>query len=308
MKKYAKLLSLAISLSALFVGLISCGGDSTGDAVLTRMDSLQQVAETKTRQYDDLSMFMTTIAQSLDSIAYAEDMLVKVANPETGETSREAIRNQVNMFAELIQRQKARIAALTDSLSARGNTNGADMEQIKKLNGIIDFLNLQLDAKDQELKSLQSQLSSSKASVAQLSQSVSSLKSNVSTLKQNVATLETKNEKLDEALTTQDEVINEGYIKIGTKKDLEAAGVLTKGGLFKKRKVNYSGFSGGGFQRVDIRHATSIPFSGKKAKLLTAAPGGSYSLSETSKGHWVLTISNPTSFWSISNYCIIQTD
>lgn len=290
------------------VCLSACGGGKDGGGnASNNADSLQKALEMKTRQYDDLSMFMNTISQSLDSIAYAENMLMMAASPENGAVSRDAIKMRVMQFGQIIERQKQRIAALSDSLASHKDS-GVSAEQITRLNGIIAFMNTQLDAKEKELQQLQAQLASSKTTVTQLTQSVTSLKSNVSTLKQDVAKLETKNEKLDEALTTQDQVINEGYIKIGTKKELEAAGVLTKGGLFKKRKVNYSGFSGGGFQRVDIRHATSIPISGKKAKLLTAAPAGSYTLSQVQKGQWVLTITNPTQFWSVSNYCVIQTD
>lgn len=107
---------------------------------------------------------------------------------------------------------------------------------------------------------------------------------------------------------TQDEVINECYVKIGTGKELEQAGILTKGGLFKKRKVNYSGFASAGFRKVDIRHLTEISISGKKAKILTGAPAGSYSIASAGKNKWIIHITNPTSFWSVSNYLVIQTD
>ena len=69
MKFKINIFSASIAVMILSLGMVSCGGDATGDAVLSRMDSLQKVADTKTQQYDDLSMFMNTIAQSLDSIA-----------------------------------------------------------------------------------------------------------------------------------------------------------------------------------------------------------------------------------------------
>lgn len=295
--------SVFVLIGVLFAVLVfpGCGGkgDSAGEAMLARMDSLQKVADTKTRDYDDLSLFVNTLGGSLDSIAAQEDLLFASVNEGTT-LSRGQIQERVDAFARLIERQKERIAALTDSLKNRkgGNMNAA---QIEKLNGIVAFLNNQLSAKDAELKRIQGQLKSSKASIMQL-------KASVASLKETNTKLETKNEKLDKALTVQDEVVNECFVKIGSKKDLEAAGVLSKGGFLKKRKVNYSGFSSGGFQRVDIRRFTDAQFAAKKAKLLTPAPAGSYSLTKSGNGQWHLRISDPTAFWSVSNYCVIQTD
>lgn len=298
MKNSGRLLTAFIFVVMLLSGCRGKGTD-TGDAVLARMDSLQKVADARTEEYADLTAFVNTIALSLDSISSQEDMLIAVVNPEKGQSTREQIRQRIEGFSQLLERQQKRIAQLSDSLKAKGK--GANMAQIEKLNGIVAYLTSQLNAKEAELKNIRSQLQNSRASISQLRASVVSLKDNV-------ATLEKQNETLDQVLTTQDEVINECYVKIGTGKELEQAGILTKGGLFKKRKVNYSGFAAAGFQRVDIRHLTEIPFSGKKAKILTGAPAGSYTLSSSGKNKWVLHITNPSSFWSVSNYLVIQTD
>lgn len=281
-----------------FTGCRGSGTDA-GDAVLARMDSLQKVADTNAEEYADLSAFVTTIAVSLDSISYQEDMLIAVVNPEKGPSSREQIRQRIEAFSQLINRQRERIAQLSDSLKAKGKGN--NMAQIEKLNGIVAYLTSQLNVKEAELKTIRSQLQDSRASISQLRASVASLKDNVTTL-------EKRNETLGEVLSTQDEVINECYVKIGTGKELEQAGILTKGGLFKKRKVNYSGFASAGFRKVDIRHLTEISISGKKAKILTGAPAGSYSIASAGKNKWIIHITNPTSFWSVSNYLVIQTD
>ena len=55
-------------------------------------------------------------------------------------------------------------------------------------------------------------------------------------MKTRVSSAENKAQILTTALSQQDEVINECYVKIGTKKQLSAAGLL-KGGFLQKKKV-----------------------------------------------------------------------
>ena len=78
-------------------------------------------------------------------------------------------------------------------------------------------------------------------------------------------------------------------------------------GLFKKGKVmedadvnlNY-------FTKIDIRTTTEIPLYSKSVEILTTHPEGSYFFEEDAKEQKVLKITNPTEFWSISKYLVIQ--
>ena len=92
-----------------------------------------------------------------------------------------------------------------------------------------------------------------------------------------------------------------------TKKELQAAGLMTKGSLFKKSKANLSGISKEGFKKIDIRHYGGTTIKGKKVQIITPAPANSYSLTEN-EGTWTLTITNPTAFWSVSNFLVIRAD
>jgi hypothetical protein len=44
----------------------------------------------------------------------------------------------------------------------------------------------------------------------------------------------------------------------------------------------------------------------KRAELLTTHPAGSYELVKDAKGQLTLKITNPTEFWSVSRYLVIQ--
>ena len=49
----------------------------------------------------------------------------------------------------------------------------------------------------------------------------------------------------------------------------------------------------------------SIPLYAKKAKVLTNQPTDSYQLIDNN-GSMILKITNPTKFWSLTNYLVIQ--
>ena len=44
----------------------------------------------------------------------------------------------------------------------------------------------------------------------------------------------------------------------------------------------------------------------KRAELLTTHPAGSYQLVKDDKGQLTLKITNPSQFWSVSRYLVIQ--
>lgn len=62
------------------------------------------------------------------------------------------------------------------------------------------------------------------------------------------------------------------------------------------------------FVRVDIRQLRELTLNSKKPKILTTMPQSSYSIVRNSDGISLLTINDPTLFWSSSNYLVISLD
>ena len=112
----------------------------------------------------------------------------------------------LEMFENMLANQKRRISILSDSLKNRGDS-------ISKLFTLVTYLNKQLDEKDSQIKSLREEVENKNFNIAQLRKRVSSLNEANTQLSQKV-------EKQVEALNTQNQMFNEGYVKIGTKKEL----------------------------------------------------------------------------------------
>lgn len=274
--------------------MISCSSHDSGiDRIVAERDSLRQVAHESQLRLEDINGAMEILTTSLDSIVSQEGILLVNKDPEGNIFSRREMRQRIDDFASLIERQRQRIAELSHRLSEQTG-NGADWS---RLSALVDNLNAQLDAKESQISRLRSELTDKNVRITHLNNKVAELTENISAL-------EISNTQLDEALTMQDVVINEGYFIAGDSKFLSQQGILS-GGFLKKKKLQYDSFQPGNFLTVDIRHDKVFTREAKKAKLLTPAPAGTYEITKEGKDI-VLRIIDPTKFWSLSNYHVLQ--
>ena len=60
------------------------------------------------------------------------------------------------------------------------------------------------------------------------------------------------------------------------------------------------------FTKADLRSLMTIESHEKSAKLLTVHPAGSYKLERDNNKKYVLKITDPAKFWSVTKYLVIQ--
>ena len=257
-------------------------------------DSILQDNKNKTQQLDELNGVLSAIAIGLDSIAVQENLLFNSSGRDGVRLDKHEIAARLNGMADILARQRAKIQALQDSLANRKTS-----QSVEHLQRVVEFLNQQLAEKDQVIKSLRADLNNSKKDITQLRASLSDMKNRA-------VKAENKTQVLTTALSKQDDVINECYVRIGTKKQLLASGLL-KGGFLQKKKVNYEDVDKSKFNAVDIRKFREITLKSNNPKILTPQPSNrSFHFEESGDGSCTLVITNSTLFWSVSNYLIIQ--
>ena len=100
--------------------------------------------------------------------------------------------------------------------------------------------------------------------------------------------------------------INTVWYCIASAKALKAAKVITAGGLFQGKKVLKSEFDNSVFTQVDLRNAVSIPTNSKRVKILSQHPQNSYNLVTGDDKNITIEITNPSKFWSVSKYLVVQ--
>ena len=271
----------------------ACTGNQQEKAQLEeRIDSLQKENSRKDKDINDMTTYLSLLADGLDSIAKQENILFYTNKGREGTiVDKDQLRKNLDMFEETLNQQRQRIAQLADSLKARG-------ENLSNLSRLVTHLNQQLDEKNNQIQKLRSELQKKNVNISQLQKKVTALTEDNTQLNQRVETQV-------QALNAQTEMMNEGFVKIGTKKALSDLGIIS-GGFLKKKKDNLNAIQQDQFMRVDIRYFKEIPLNSGNPKVLTQMPASSYTITKTSKNQSVLSILDPTAFWSISNYLIIQ--
>ncbi len=265
----------------------SDGKQSEIEKLNKQVDSLMQDNAKK----DEMISYIGVIADGLDSIAIQEGMLFHSNKGKEGTIIDKAqLRKNLEFFEQKLSEQRNRISQLVDSLKAKG-------EKVSKLTSLVTYLNRQLDEKDNLVKTLRAELDKKNVNITHLNDMVASMSDKNSKLEEKV-------EKQVKALAVQSEIINEAYVIIDTKKSLSSKGIVS-GGLFKKTKVNYNTIQKTHFRKVDIREFTEVVINSKKPKVLTPMPASSYRI-ETNGSTSTLYISDPTAFWSVSNYLVIM--
>lgn len=239
------------------------------------------------------------MSAGLDSIAIQEGILYSGKTRDGVALNRNQIIANINSMAEILKRQREKIQSLQDSLAMRSANPNKSSQSIEKLQNVIAFLNKQLAEKDNEIQSLRRDVNSKNKDINQLRTSLSDMRNRAEKA-------ENRTQVVTQALAKQDEIINECYIKIGTKKQLVASGLL-KGGFLQKKKVNYEDVDKSKFNAVDIRKFREVTLKSNNPKILTPQPSNnSFHFEENGDGTYTLVITNPTQFWSVSNFLIIQ--
>ena len=283
---------LIVAFVATIILTTSCGESSKEKGQRELIDSLQNANAQGRMDYNDLQSYLTIIAEGLDSIATEEKGLLASTTPgERTGLNKQRMKQNLDHVRELLSRHRSRITELEEKLASIPG-------DAQKLKTIISSLRQQLDDKDRELAQLRADLENNRRSITELTSRVQHMTEVQEAQEQTI-------QEQQETIDKQDKKLNNAYIKIGTKRELKDAGLLS-GGFLKKKRVDYTNIDLSQFQSVDIRTTKTINLP-KKAKILTPVIGSSYTLEEKANGS-VLTITNPEQFWGASNLLVILTE
>lgn len=271
--------------------VVSCGYNERIAQLQSQCDSIAMINTQQADELNEFATYISDIALSLDSIATQEVVLLSKRDREGYFLSKRQIKENMQLLKELLERQRARIDSMADSLAAYG-------DRTAELQRIVLFLSEQLREKEVELARLQGVVVQQRKEIKRLESEAVELKVNIDTLKRTV-------ELQEEIMEVQDQVIHETYLRIGSKKELKKSGIL---------KTNFWGETAlngdvdlSQFVKVDIREFTEIEIEAKSVSILTPVPPSSYRLTK-SKNSIKIEILAPAEFWSLSNYLIIQTN
>ena len=270
--------------------LASCDGFKGGSKDLkAENDSLLMELNQRNAELDDMMGTFNEVQEGFRKINAAESRvdLQRGTITENSASAKQQIASDIEFISKQMEENKAQIAKLQAQLK-NSNYNST---QLKKA---VEALTAELNAKQQRIEELQTELASKNIRIQELDAAVSDL----SVAKE---TLTAENEAKAKTVAEQEKSLNAAWFVFGTKSELKAQKILQSGDVLKSADFNKDYFT-----QIDIRTTKEIKLYSRRAELLTTHPSGSYELVKDDKGQLTLKITNPTEFWSVSRYLVIQ--
>ena len=281
-----KLLWLSFCAVALMTSCEQMGGGSK--ALQAENDSLKVALSDRENELDQIMGTFNEIQEGFRQINEAEGR-VDLQRDQNGEnlSASQKVKDDLKLITQTMADIREKLAKLQQQLKN-------SRYQSTELKKAIASLERDLAEKAEQIKALQAELAAKDIRIAELDDAVAGLTTDVENLS-------AENEIKTQTVEAQDKTLNTAWFVFGTKSELKEQKILQKGDVLQSDDFNKDYFT-----QIDIRTDKEIKLYSKSAKLLTNHPEGSYSLVKDAKGQYILKITNPNKFWSVSRYLVIQ--
>ncbi len=262
---------------------------ATDTAIVDRLNDSLLVANA---EKDSLLSLINDINDGMMQIRDMEKIIsASNLNNET-RNKRQEIMDNMRLIQQALQDRREKLA----SLERRIKNSKGDSAQLQKT---IDGLKKQIADQEASIARLTEELRKAHIEIQVLNTAVDSLNVANQTITEEKVAAEEKSEQLVNELNTC-------YYVIGSKNELKENKIIETGFL-RKTKVLEGDYEINYFTKGDKRTLTEIPLHSKKAKIYTKHPEGTYEIVDND-GVKSLLITDPTRFWSLSNFLVIQID
>lgn len=282
---------------AIILVLASCnqGKKAEVERLKSENDSLQHAKIMLEQEVNDYFSTLNEVQQNIEKIKSAQNVLsVRPLSENTPADVRNKVTEDMAFINEMIR------------------TNQQELENLRTK---LKRSSFKLDDVEKTLAQLTKQLNDESAKVARLQATIlrkdsviTKLGTKVDSLGKNVEELALQNEEKQGVIAEQDQTLHTAWYAIGSKKELRDNKITSSDGLFSAQKVLQADFNKNYFVKVDSRNTRTIPlYSTSKARILTNHAKTSYTL-EKENENYVLVITDPAEFWSVSKYLVVEVD
>ena len=284
-----KIQHLCISM-ALASMLLSCNENKSNDQQSLEEVSKQELA-TALNERDQLLSLVKEVSDGLNEIKQLENIMTIATNqPTENPGQKHQLLADIASLKEKIEQRKAQLNDLENRLQKSTINN-------KELQETIEALRTQIDSQMEEIESLKQQLTDATARIGTLNNAVDSLNTTV-------AAVTNERNAAQEASVRLENELNTCFYVIATNAELKKHNII-ESGFLRKTKLMKGDFDKGFFVISDKRTLTTLPLNTSKVKILTNHPEQSYELVDVN-GQKNIKITDPSQFWSLSNYLVVQ--
>ncbi len=282
-------------ISAVMIGLLSFSCTNKEEQRLKEQhlkDSFNTLLNEKINENQSLEAQMKNIDDNLMRITskYTELRQIVSSDAVINESLADHISTQINAIADLLQKDRNRIAYIQSQLEKQKQ----DSVNTKELQKRINELNARIRDGENQITSLTEDLKNKNVELTNLNSQVTKLQE--------------ENKKAKSDLSKLEDERYSAYFVVGTKKELKALGLIdSKGGFIGIGKTTTLATNGdiSTMKKIDIRNISEIPLTGQRVEILTSHPAISYSLQGPQNRPSSLLITNSEEFWQASRCLVI---
>lgn len=267
---------------------VSClSSDNKGEGDTTNARLLEEKMQNE-RELNELIEVINSIEENLAMVKEQENIL-SFYDAEDMPNAKDRIQADVEALVRLLNENKYKVEHLEGLIAkSKGEVSG-----LQKMVKRIKAENIE---QAKEIVKLKNALWEQEIMVAGL----------VELMQEMEVEIEDVKGRAKEDLANKDAELHRSWYLVGKKKELKEYKVINTGGLFTGDKgLLEQEFDKAAFTEIDNRTVFEIPLGGGRVKVLSTHPEGSYEIIND-EGNQLLNIKNPTKFWSISKYLVIQ--
>jgi hypothetical protein len=285
---------IAIIASVVFFTTSCVENSGKYKSIVSQRDSLAMEKQALDSNYNQTLVLLNDIESGFSKINESQSqMKVNLKGIEGKKNNkREIIGAQMQAIKETLEQNKLKIEELKQLAAKNGRTNNLLSETIKRLQK-------EMDDKVVLIETLQLELDQKNIKIVELT-------STIDNQSKNIAEQQTVLEQQTSTIKVQDTDLNTVWYCIATSKKLKETKVITAGGLFQSKKVLDTEFDSTAFTQADMRNISSIPTNSKSIKILSIHPKNTYNLVKDDSKNISIEITNPSKFWSVSKYLVVQ--
>lgn len=278
---------LALATAFLFA---ACQSGPTDGELAARAETkkLKDQLQSRDSIISEMAVSFDEIEKSIAMMDHRETILGEITSGEIDMDNRKKIVRDLQLMNGLMQDSRDRIAELTKRL---------------------DKSKIEASSLRKKLRELDAMLASRDSSITIMKEGLLAKDFRIEQVSQQLSAMELEVAKREAFIEQQTNEMNAAWYVVGTSKELEERGVVTRtGGIIGIGKTaQMSGdVQQGEFKQVDARLLTRVPLSAKKARLVSEHPKNSYSLVEEGDLFAYLEIKDPASFWKLSRYMVVE--
>lgn len=254
--------------------------DPIKDSLTDETNRLSGLNAEQAASLDSFFRAMNDIQANLDEIREKEKMIATDTSKGDVNSRKDRITSDIQAIYDMMVQNKQKLA------TAKANLKNANL-QIASMQTTIDNLSNTLVMREAEITELKDDLVKKDLELSNLSMNYQEL------------------QQESDAKTIE---LNTAYYAYGTKKELEAQGIISlEGGVIgmgKTIKMNEKPNTDY-FTQVDITKLAEVPLSSKEAEVVTTHPAGSYRIDGADGRAEKLVITDQKKFWSVSKYLVV---